>query len=137
MNYKRLILYFLTSFASIWLILQILSGFTVTSMWEYLILGVVITTGIALTDYILKKIGNKKPVIFIFIGTLINFFVLYLGSLLLPGFNIGAGSLRELNLEAFSTPAVDSLDVILTLLVASFITIVIAWVTNWATQSKS
>lgn len=132
---KKQLLYFLTSITSIWLIAQLLSGFKITGRaYEVLILGTFIVLGIYITEYILEKSGKTKDWVFLLIATLVNFFIIYIANLLLTGINIVSGSLQALDLQFLATPTISQIDVILTLLIAAFVTAFIAWLTKWSTR---
>lgn len=132
---KKYIIYFFTGIASIWLITQLLSGFrTEGKAYEVLLVSLFISFGVYLTEYILAKSGKDKVVVFLILSTLINFFTLYISTLMLTGVNVVSGSLKAFDLEVLSTPTISSVDLVLTLLIASFVTSLVASITRWAGQ---
>jgi hypothetical protein len=123
---KKYVLFYLTGLTSIWLIDNLLSGVSIKGIGNSLILGLFVSLSIWFTEYIVKQLTQRTMAIFVIVGIIISFFVMYLASLLLPGFNIAGGSLR-----LFVT--IGGLDSILTLLISSLVIMGIAYLTNWAT----
>jgi hypothetical protein len=134
-KFKKYVLYFLTSFASIWFMRQFLSGFRIVGeAYNVLLFAIFITLAVYLTDMIVKKAASSKAWIYLLLNTLVGFFVLYISTLILEGVKVTAGSLKTFNLEFLTTPTVNRLDMILTLLIAAFITALVARLTKWASK---
>ena len=135
---KKIILYFLTSISAIWFIDLLLSGFLFKGgTTTVFLVDIFILVAIYLTEWVASKAGKKSNMlIFFIIGTFLTFFSLYFASLFLEDFAVGSGSLKSLEIGFLSTPIINSMDQILTLLLGSLIAMIIAIATKWATEGR-
>ncbi|MBN1373946.1 hypothetical protein JW962_01250 [Candidatus Dojkabacteria bacterium] len=133
---KKYVLYFLTSITSAWIINSVLSGIIIANQATLFLVALLITAAIWLTEYVYSQLKKKNLLIFLLMGTLIGFFVIYIGTLLFDGFAFTGGSLAPLDLAILETPSIRSVDSVLTLLLASFIFTIIAFVTKWASTGE-
>lgn len=134
---KKIILYFITSISAIWFIDLLLSGFVFKGgSTTVFLVDLFIIAALYLTEWVISKVGKKSNIIFFLIGTFLNFFSLYFASLFLPDFNVGSGSLNTLKIGFLSTPVIKRMDQILTLLLGSVISMIVASLTKWATEGK-
>lgn len=125
---KKAILFYMTSLGGLWIIGRLLPGVSLPSSGIFVILLVTlaITGGIIINEMIEEKMSKKSIPVYMIIGTLINFFTIYIANLLIPTFRVSAGSFNRIPLlENLGTG-----DQILTLLVASFISILFAVITK-------
>jgi len=130
---KKIVLSFLTSIAAIWFIDLVLSGFVFAGSPMtvfYVVLFMLI--GNYFTSWLGTNIKGNSVVILFIVGVIVNFFTLYIASLILTNFNITAGSLNWLNLKL-----IKAMDKILMLMIGAIISSTVAAVTRWASSSKA
>ncbi|MBD3362765.1 hypothetical protein GF362_03530 [Candidatus Dojkabacteria bacterium] len=123
---KKFILYFITNISAIWITKLLFSGFQPTSAVAVLWLSALLLGGMVLNEAIASKIKGDKLIFFFFIGTLVTFFILYLGSLFIPNFAVHGGSLP--------IKIIKQADQILTLLLASASIMITTSVAKWASS---
>lgn len=127
---KKLVLHIMTGISSIWLIDLLLSGFVfknkpLTVLW----VALCIVIGIFFVDLILEKVSIRSSILIFLISVLLNFFVLYIASLIIPEFKVNPGSFNWLDVKL-----IKSMDQILTLLLGATITTSFVYLTKWASS---
>lgn len=133
---KKLILYFLTSITSLWLIDLLLSGFRFKGgPTTVFLVSLFVLASIYLVEQIISKSVKKSgTILFIVFGMLLTFFALYVATLVIGDFSVAEGSLQALELGIVDTPVIKSMDQILTMLLGSLITMLVAALTRWASS---
>ena len=131
---KKFVLYFLVMLGATWVIDDLLSGFKVGGniLLSRALLALVFSGGIYLVDYIFKSLTKKSLMLYMLIGVLVNFFVIYVASFLVPNFDVSTGTFKQ-----FGLSIANQADQILTLLLSSLVVMLFAAQTKWATSSKS
>ncbi len=129
---KKIVLFFLTSIASIWFIDALLSGFQFQGgALTVFLVDLFIIVGIYLAEWVASKAGKSGMLLFFILATILTFFSLYFATLALEDFNVGVGTLNRLNLGIVKTPIIKGIDQILTLLLGSLIASIVGSLTKW------
>lgn len=131
-------LYFLTSITALWLVDLLLSGFVFREgPTTVLMVALFVLASIYLTEQIISRTVKKSTMLLFFVfGLFLTFFSFYIATLVLSDFNVVSGSLSSLNLKITETPTITKMDQVLSLLLGSLITMIIAVLTRWASKSS-
>ncbi|MBN2100499.1 hypothetical protein JW710_01195 [Candidatus Dojkabacteria bacterium] len=128
---KNLVLYYITSVSSVYLMTRFLTGVKAESTFDILVIAFFITFGVWLSSYFARQITKHKFLLFFIFGTVINFFLLYLVSLIIPSTTVTSGYLKFIDIPSIDLLLEVKIDNIMTLLLASAISMGIAAATLW------
>lgn len=129
---QKYAVFFLTSIAAVWLINVLLTGIKISGNTTVFLIALLITAGVFLTDKLLEQMKKPNAFIYIIIGTLVNFFILYVGTLFFEKkFTATGGALAALNFGEVNTPTLRGIDEVLTLLLAALVAMIVIQITKW------
>lgn len=135
---RKFVLFFLTSITSLWIVNLLLSGFQFGGgAATVFLVDLFVVLSIYLTEWVASKAGKSGMLVFILIGIFLTFFSYYFASLFLDKFDVVGGSLESLKIGFLKTPTMKRMDQILSLLIGSIITMLIAATTKWAVEGSS
>lgn len=126
---KKYVLYFLTSLSALWMSDLAFTGVRFLGpVWIRLVVGAIVTFGIFLTESLSEKFGKNNNIVFLLVGILVNFFVVYFATFL-DGFGVTGGELSQVGLSLAG-------DQILMLLLTSLIITIVGLITKWSSTKE-